>query len=170
MDANKPGTPVDGRAAREPGDPHAHEVRAEPAGVDSRIVVGFGVVLVILTIVSMALMAAIFRGLDRGAEKRDAASVAAAGLQRREGGIPPAPRLLVYEPRHWKDFRDAEMERLSTYGWMDRSTGAVHVPIERAMDLIAVRGVGPLPQAPVALPAQAATPVPQPTASPERKK
>ena len=78
--------------------------------------------------------------------------------------------LLVYEPRHWKDFRAAEMERLSIYGWMDRSTGAVHVPIERAMDLIAVRGVGPLPQAPVALPAQAATPAPQPTASPEKKR
>jgi hypothetical protein len=169
MDANKPGGPMDGRA-HAPGDPHAHEVRAEPAGVDSRIVVGFGVVLVILTIVAMALMAAIFRGLDRRAEKRDAASVAAAGLQRPEGGIPPPPRLLIYEPRHWKDFRDAETERLSTYGWMDRSTGAVHVPIERAMDLIAVRGVGPLPAAPVALPGQAATPVPQPTASPEKKK
>lgn len=142
MDANKP----------------HEEVRAEPDRVSSRIVLGFGVVLVVLTIVAMALMAALFRGLDRGAEKRDAASVAEAGLQRREGGLPPAPRLLVYEPRHWKDFQTAETERLSSYGWMDRSTGAVHVPIERAMDLIAVRGVGPLPAAPVAMPSEVPTP------------
>jgi hypothetical protein len=141
MDANKP-------QGKEPG------VRAEPDRVSSRIVLGFGVVLVVLTVVAMALMAALFHDMDRGAEKKDAASVDAAGLQRREGGVPPAPRLLVYEPRHWKAFRDAERERLSTYGWMDRSTGAVHVPIERAMDLIAVRGVGPLPAAPVAMPAQ----------------
>jgi hypothetical protein len=150
-------------------------VRAEPDRVSSRIVLGFGIVLVILTFVAMALMAALFRGIDKSAQKKDAATVAEAGLQTREGKIPPAPRLLVYEPRHWKSFRDAEVERLSTYGWMDRSTGAVHVPIERAMDLIAVRGVGPLPVAPIALPALEATPaaikgVVKPTAPVEKKK
>ena len=139
---------------------HEPGVRAEPDRVSSRIVVGFGIVLVILTVVAMALMAALFRGIDKSAQRKDEATVAAAGLQTREGRIPPAPRLLVYEPRHWKSFREAEAERLSTYGWMDRSTGAVHVPIERAMDLIAVRGVGPLPPAPIAMPALEATPEP----------
>ena len=160
MDANKPA-------------PHASEVRAEPDRVSSRAVVGFGIVLVILTFVAMSLMAALFRGIDKSAEKKDEATVAAAGLQTREGRIPPAPRLLVYEPRHWQSFRDAEADRLSTYGWMDRSTGAVHVPIERAMDLIAVRGVGPLPPAPIALPALEATPEPSKGVAPgpqEKKK
>jgi hypothetical protein len=158
MDANK-------------GAPH-EAVRAEPDRVSSRIVLGFGIVLVILTIVAMALMAALFRGIDKSAQKKDAATVAAAGLQTREGRIPPAPRLLVYEPRHWQNFRDAEVERLSTYGWMDRSTGAVHVPIERAMDLIAVRGVGPLPPAPIAMPALEATKEPSKgrTPVPQEKK
>jgi len=121
----------------------------------------------------MALMAALFRGIDKRAEKKDAAAIAEEGLQAPTGRVPPAPRLLVYEPRHWKSFRDAEIDRLSTYGWMDRSTGAVHVPIERAMDLIAVRGVGPLPPAPIAMPALEATPPASkgvPPAAPEKKK
>ena len=75
--------------------------------------------------------------------------------RRRPQSVPPPPRLQVYAARHWKDFQAAERARLSTYGWMDRSAGVVHVPIDRAMDLIAVRGLGPLPAAPVAMPAPA---------------
>lgn len=162
MDANKPQAP-------EHAEP-SHGVAAEPDRVSSRIVVGFGAVLIVFTIAAMAVIAALVRGMDRRAEKRDAASVAAAGLQRPMDRLPPAPRLLVHEPRHWKDFLAAETERLSTYGWMDRSSGAVHVPIERAMDLIAVRGVGPLPAAPVAMPALEALPKPSLGVTPEPKK
>ena len=57
----------------------------------------------------------------------------------------------------WREFRSAEERRLSTYGWMERSTGAVHIPIERAMDIIAARGVGPLPPAPAVVPGAAAS-------------
>lgn len=32
-------------------------------------------------------------------------------------------------------------ERLSTYGWVDRSAGSVHIPIERAIELTAQRGL-----------------------------
>lgn len=145
MDTNKPA-------------PHSHGVKAEPDRVPTRVVVGFAIVTIVLCIVSGILMAAIFRGLERGAEKKDQKTIAAAGLERRPETVPPAPRLQVYAVRHWKDFQAAERERLSTYGWMDRSTGVVHVPIERAMDLIAVRGLGPLPAAPVAMPAAEATP------------
>jgi hypothetical protein len=54
---------------------------------------------------------------------------------------------------------------------MDRGTGAVHIPIERAMDLIAERGVGPLAPAPVVMPAgaAAAAAATATTASPEKK-
>ncbi len=143
-------------------------VRVEPDRISSRLVVVFGIVVIVFTAASMILVAILVRGMDRGAVKKDDATIAAAGLQRREDRVPPPPRLEVYAPRHWKEFRDAEIERLSSYGWMDRSSGAVHVPIERAMDLIAVRGVGPLPAAPVAIPGQATTPVPTPLAKESR--
>ena len=139
MDANKP-------------EPH-HGVAAEPSGVETKVVVGFGVVLLVMGALAMVLMALLFKGFEGVADRRDEASVSAAGLQARQDLVPPAPRLQVYPVRHWKDFEAAESNRLSSYGWMDRSNGVVHIPIERAMDLIAQRGVGPLPPAPAAVPA-----------------
>ncbi len=37
-------------------------------------------------------------------------------------------------------YRDAAMQHLHSYGWVDRSAGRVHIPIERAIDLVAERG------------------------------
>lgn len=153
MDANKPSPHSPGAAAET-----RHGVAAEPDVVPTRVVVGFAIAVIALCVASGILMAALFRGLQRRAENKDRMAIAAAGLERRSEIVPPAPRLQVYAARHWKEFQAAERERLSAYGWMDRSAGVVHVPIERAMDLIAVRGLGPLPAAPVAMPAPAAPP------------
>ena len=138
--------------------PEGHGVAAEPDDVSAPLVIGFGAMLTVIAIAAAAIMALLFWRLDRKAQSRDQKIEAAAGLERREPGLPPSPRLQVHPARHWKDFQAAEQERLDSYGWMDRSTGAVHVPIGRAIELIAERGVGPLPQAPVAVPAPAATP------------
>jgi len=145
MDANKPAA---GHAA----------VAVEPDRVSTRIVVGFGVVVVLMALVAAVLMAALFRTLDSGAEKKEEKLIVAAGLERRESGPPPLPRLQIYPVKHWKDFRAAERERLTTYGWMDRGTGAVHIPIDRAIELIAERGVGPLPAGPMVVPQEAVKP------------
>ena len=139
MDANKP--PAAG-----------HGVAAEPDRIRPRLVLGFGAVLTLTTVVAAALMAGLFWMLDHRAARRDRKIVEAAGLERREAELPPLPRLQVYPVHHWKDFQSAERERLGSYGWMDRSSGAVHIPIDRAMELIAQRGVGPLPAAPMAVP------------------
>ena len=40
--------------------------------------------------------------------------------------------------------REARRERLGSFGWVDRSTGVAHVPIDLAMDLVA-KGVRPAP-------------------------
>lgn len=140
MDANKPS-----------GEPHG--VAAEPDYVSARTVVGFAVILTVLAVVAMILIAALFHAFETRADKRDAAALDRAGLEARPGAPPPQPRLQIHPVRHWSAFREAEVERLESYGWMDRSTGAVHIPIERAMELIAQRGVGPLPPAPMAMPA-----------------
>lgn len=36
---------------------------------------------------------------------------------------------------------EAQTAELNSYGWVNRSNGIVHIPIERAMDLILVRGL-----------------------------
>jgi hypothetical protein len=40
-----------------------------------------------------------------------------------------------------KQLRESGTSALGSYGWVDRKAGVVRIPIERAMDLIAERGV-----------------------------
>lgn len=52
---------------------------------------------------------------------------------------PPAPRLQVVPVKDLEEKRRADEERLAGYGWVDREQGVVHIPIERAMDLVAAK-------------------------------
>ena len=54
---------------------------------------------------------------------------------------PPSPRLQVFPAQDLKDFRAQEAARLNSYGLVDKDKGIVHIPIDRAMDLIAQRGL-----------------------------
>jgi hypothetical protein len=58
----------------------------------------------------------------------------------------PQPRLETDEATEIFGFREEEEERLNTYGWVDQKAGIVHIPIERAMQLIAQRGLPTTPQ------------------------
>lgn len=58
----------------------------------------------------------------------------------------PEPRLETYEPTEIFGFRTEEEKQLHSYGWVDQKTGAMHIPIERAMDLIAERGLPTTPK------------------------
>lgn len=53
----------------------------------------------------------------------------------------PAPQLEIDERTELNDIRLHEEDTLSTYGWVDKNAGTVHIPIERAMDLLAERGL-----------------------------
>jgi hypothetical protein len=61
----------------------------------------------------------------------------------REGieGVFPKPRLEEDEIHELREFRDGEEEKLATYGWVDQNAGTVHIPIDRAMQLIVDRGL-----------------------------
>jgi len=54
--------------------------------------------------------------------------------------LPPTPRLQPDPRRDLQHFREAQQELLHTYGWVDRNAGIVHIPIDRAMDLLIQRG------------------------------
>ena len=148
-----------------------HGVSAEKDVVSTPVVIGLYAVLVGLSIFAAIVVGVLFFALEKRADRRDARAVAEAGLERPQPErIPPSPRLEIHTVGRWRTFREAEEARLSSYGWMDKTTGAVHIPIERAMDLIAERGVGPLPQAPIVMPAGAQA-APAPVAgTPEKKR
>jgi hypothetical protein len=58
----------------------------------------------------------------------------------------PDPRLEVDERGQLNSVRLGEENTLHTYGWVDEKTGAVRIPIERAMDLLVQRGLPVRPQ------------------------
>jgi hypothetical protein len=55
--------------------------------------------------------------------------------------IPPEPRLQVDPTIQFKDLRAHEEHVLGTYAWVDQKSGTVRVPIDKAMDLLAQRGL-----------------------------
>jgi hypothetical protein len=60
-----------------------------------------------------------------------------------EGAAPlfPEPRLQVNPRRDLDQLKAQENEVLTTYGWVDRDSGVVRIPIEHAMDLVSERGL-----------------------------
>ncbi len=88
--------------------------------------------------------------------------------------LPPAPNpLLQARPRDdLRTFRAQEFNRLDGYGWVDQSKGVVRIPVDRAIDVLAQKGLparpqqtGPIPgEGPIAVQAgSAATGVPPAT-------
>jgi hypothetical protein len=59
----------------------------------------------------------------------------------------PEPRLEDNERTEINDTRYAEEERLNSAGWVDEKGAVAHIPIDRAMELIAQRGLPTQPQA-----------------------
>lgn len=59
----------------------------------------------------------------------------------------PQPRLEGNERVEINDFRQQEDQTLNSYGWVDQHAGTVRIPIDRAMQLIAQRGLPTRPQA-----------------------
>jgi hypothetical protein len=75
----------------------------------------------------------------------------------------PNPKLEVDERGQLNDIRLKEEQTLSTYDYIDKNAGTIRIPIDRAMDLIAQRGL------PVRNQAANATPSTEPP-QPEKKK
>ena len=53
----------------------------------------------------------------------------------------PSPQLEIDERTQLNKIRLEEEQTLATYGYVDQKAGVVRIPIERAMDLIAQRGL-----------------------------
>lgn len=65
--------------------------------------------------------------------------------------VPPAPRIQEHPWEEYKALHADETRMLNSYGWMDQKTETVRIPIDRAIDLIAARGLpirGDMPAAP----------------------
>jgi len=66
----------------------------------------------------------------------------------------PQPRLERNERLEINDFLLKEEQTLDSYGWVDQKAGVVRIPIERAMGLIAQRGLPTTPKVGTVPPAE----------------
>ena len=55
--------------------------------------------------------------------------------------IPPQPRIEVAPYEQLQQLRVQEDHILSTYAWVDKQAGVVRVPIDKAIDLLAAKGL-----------------------------
>ncbi len=67
-------------------------------------------------------------------------------MQHRSPSAPPAltadaPQLAVTPRQDLQRFNRSEAQFEQSYGWTDRSKGAVRIPIGRAMELLGQRGL-----------------------------
>ena len=73
----------------------------------------------------------------------------------------PSPQLEIDERSQLDKIRNGEAETLSTYDWVDQKAGTVRIPIDRAMDLIAQRGLPVHAQTGTEEPRQPSKPAPE---------
>ena len=126
----------------------------EPQDLSAKGVFSFLAGLAIMGVVIYFILLGMYRFLDKYEAKRQpptsplATRVASTphGVMPDAGMKFPEPRLEVNERTEIGDFRQREADRLNSYGWVDQKAGVVHIPIERAMQLIAQQGLPVLPQ------------------------
>ncbi|HUY34544.1 MAG TPA: hypothetical protein VMV69_17495 [Pirellulales bacterium] len=90
----------------------------------------------------LLLLIWLFDIFEARAERRDPLQSPLAGKQ-----VPPEPRLEETTGATLSVLRLHEDNELTTYGWIDRRKGVVRLPIDRAIDLLAERGL-PEPEGP----------------------
>jgi len=60
---------------------------------------------------------------------------------RREGVVPPEPRIEVAPYEQYQRLKVQEDHILNSYAWVDQKAGVVRVPIDRAIDMLATKGL-----------------------------
>lgn len=71
---------------------------------------------------------------------------AVSGVDRKLTINPPAPQLQTDPQEDLRKFRAEEEARLNSYGWVDRSKGIVHIPIDQAMKDVIRKGIDGFPR------------------------
>jgi hypothetical protein len=116
--------------------------RFEHRDIDPSAIYKFGIALAFLCLISVTLLFGLYRyfiAREGGPMPKDQVNVDARHL-------PPMPRLQSAPITDLKDMRAAEDQILNGYGWVDQQHGVTRIPIDRAIDLLAQRGLPARPQ------------------------
>ena len=119
----------------------AEPTRTEPgyetSDISVRVVTWFAVGLIASAFIIHFVTAGLYRVFESAYPSRDAPSRIALHPHM----IAPAPRLQPNPAIDLAQYQAAQKAKLNSYGWIDKQTGIIHIPIERAMELISQRGL-----------------------------
>ncbi len=137
--------------------PHGGHGAAPGAGYEQRDanipdLLKFGFWMAVVIAVTMVSMKWTFNYLERTQTVR-----APATPFTRPRELPPSPRLQAGPRQELKDYCEAQVKELNSYGWIDQRLHVVRIPIDRAMDLVLqnglpIRASGPTGAAAVTVP------------------
>lgn len=110
----------------------------EETNVSARGLVIGTIVLVITVIVCQVGLGLWMREFNR---KEDRVDAVYAGRHAIEVDQFPQPRLQSNPTIDMVELRREEQARISSYGWVDRKAGIARIPIDRAMEILAEKGL-----------------------------
>ena len=107
--------------------------------LDTRKILLIGAGLALVTLAAIAVMAVLFRVLLKEEVQKDPVPPPLAAAARAQK--PPEPRLQVSPETDLASLRAGEQRILTSFAWVDRDSGRIRIPIERAMALLAAEGL-----------------------------
>jgi hypothetical protein len=130
--------------------------RHEARDVNILAVSKFGIGLVLTTIASIFLVLGVFRYFELQQNATPPPTGTGVNVDARR--LPPEPRLLENEPENLQRMRGAEDQVLNNYSWADDKHTLVKLPIERAIELLAQRGLPSRPAGAIPAPGNVTIP------------
>lgn len=167
------------------------EAQHETSDVNIKGIVGFGAFLAISGIVIHFALFGLYKLFDHEFEKRnpppnpmmevekpingntmtaETQAETAKRLNKTFGGNALNPMLQIDDTHDMDMMRKSQTQQMSEYEWLNKDTGSVRIPIDRAMELIVERGLPNVPMQPAgkaaAAPAAGAAPAPSQATNP----
>ena len=114
-------------------------VAHEQTDADTHAVTQFGIALVLVVLLSQLGLWWLFNTFT---QRENKLSPPVTALVRAQAPTePPEPRLQANPQADMRTMREKEETALNHYGWVDAGRGVVRIPIDRALDLVADRGL-----------------------------
>ena len=107
----------------------------EHTDIDTSVGYTFAMWLAVAMVLSLGIVYGAYYYFEQRHVAQEAASQQyplAAGREQ----TPPAPRLQTQPFKDVYLLKQGQNDRLNSYGWADKDGGVVHIPIERAMDIV----------------------------------
>ncbi len=129
------GTPIQ---ETRPSELRNEEIDFERSDISARgvVITGAAVLASALIVSSLVLLYSGFL-----AHERAESSPPPLPIELHGNPLPPEPRLQASPTRDLRELRMQEDSVLGKYAWIDKSKGVAAIPIERAMEIIAQRGI-----------------------------